>query len=102
MIAPHAPNAAPTTAERREDVASYFESQGPLLGGKPLWTALGYRSNEAFRAARKRGLSPVKTHVIPGRRGVFAYTTDVVNWLASVGAEDRHADAEHPPEGTPM
>ena len=58
-------------------MASYFESQGPLLGGKPLWTALGYRSNEALivffgvRVALAIGLFAILALPIVVRPNVF-------------------------------
>lgn len=57
---------------------------GPLINGEALWKALGYRSNDALRQARKRGSVPVAVFPIPGRKGLFARTNEVESWLASL------------------
>ncbi len=63
----------------------YFEQFGPLMGGRNLWTALGYPSQGAFAQARRRGRIPVELISLPGRRGAFAYTNVVFAWLTSLG-----------------
>lgn len=60
---------------------------GPLMGGEGLRRALGYRTAPAF--ARAVRLKTVGVHVfeIPGRRGKFALTADVVTWLANLSQQ---------------
>ena len=54
---------------------------GPLLGGDELITILGYRTKSAFyRAARTRTLG-IEVFNIEGRKGKFALTENVTNWL---------------------
>ena len=54
---------------------------GPLLGSRDLWRILGYASPAAFRQARARTGLPVAEFEIEGRRGRFALTVEVADWL---------------------
>lgn len=54
---------------------------GPLVSGSDLCRVLGFRSQEAFRQALKRGDMPVKTFSVDGRRGKFAMTADIAAWV---------------------
>lgn len=54
---------------------------GAAVGGAALTRALGYPSQEAFRKAHQRGILPVPTFELAGRRGRFAATTDIAVWL---------------------
>lgn len=71
---------------RRATLQRHFAAYGPLIGGRVLWTALGYSSGEAFRQSRRRGRVVVPTHAVPGRRGVFSFTQDVIDWLVAIEA----------------
>lgn len=53
-----------------------------LLTGESLRQALGYRSVHALRKAIERGTVPVSIFPIENRRGQYALTKDVANWLA--------------------
>jgi hypothetical protein len=66
---------------------------GPLTGGKDLVKALGYRSAAAFRQASQRGTLPVHVFEIPSRRGKFALTSDIINWLSDIKKHDNERDA---------
>lgn len=57
---------------------------GPLLGGKTLVSALGMANSAALRQARRRGHVAVVLFTVPNRRGCFALTRDVADWLAQV------------------
>lgn len=54
---------------------------GATVGGGELTKALGYPSQEAFRKAFQRDRLPVVTFEIKGRRGRFAATLDIADWL---------------------
>ncbi|MGY4516240.1 hypothetical protein [Lysobacter sp. HA18] len=54
---------------------------GPMLGGRDLARALGYRSGDAMRKAHKRGRLPIRTFELEGRRGRFAATADLAAWI---------------------
>lgn len=55
---------------------------GPLLGGPKLVAALGHSNLASLRQARRRGRVSVPLFTLPQRRGFFALTLDVANWLA--------------------
>ena len=54
---------------------------GATVGGRALTKALGYPTQDAFRKASHRGRLPVRTFEMVGRRGRFAVTTDIAQWL---------------------
>ena len=55
---------------------------GPLLGGMKLVAALGHANAASLRQARRRGRVPVPLFSLPQRRGYFALTRDIADWLA--------------------
>lgn len=55
---------------------------GPLMSGSALVKALGYGSADAFRQAVSRKTVPVAIFPIAERRGKFALTREVAQWLA--------------------
>ena len=63
---------------RRELLAQY----GPLLGGSALHQALGFSSAASMRQAALRNQVGVRLFSITNRRGKFALTSDVAQWLA--------------------
>jgi len=72
---------------RLEDYARSLESDltdryGPLLSSSVLTRVLGYASADAFRQALARKTVPVPVFRMPNRRGHFALTRDVAQWLA--------------------
>ena len=75
-----------TTADRhgeRENLTRILSSQhGPLLGGAELVRVLGYRTSAAFRQAHKRGQISVPVFKLPDRRGYYALTHEVAEWIA--------------------
>lgn len=58
-----------------------FKEYGPLLPSTKLWSVLGYPSITAFRQSHQRGQLSLPIIKIEGRRGQFALTVDVVDWL---------------------
>lgn len=67
---------------------------GPLIGGGDLTKVLGYKSQEAFRQALRRGTLPVTVFELEGRRGKFALTDDIENWLSTFSLEQKGGEAE--------
>lgn len=63
------------------------EGHGPLLSGEDLWRSLGFRNSAAFRQAKLRGQLNVRVFSLPNRRGTFAFTHDVADWLRSLDEE---------------
>lgn len=64
-----------------------LERFGPLIGGADLRRALGFRSDVTFHRAARQGQLPVKVFKIEGRRGKYALTTEVAQWLCRVSAD---------------
>ena len=56
---------------------------GPLLGNEPLKEALGYPSLGAMSQSIAQGRFPVRVFTLEARRGKFAFTRDVAQWLES-------------------
>lgn len=83
--APSVINPAPAGALLKDLQARW----GPVIGGEPLATALGFPSLGAFRRALSRGNVGVPVFQIEGRRGRFALTRDVAAWLARQAAGGR-------------
>lgn len=69
---------------------------GATVGGSSLSKALGYPSQDAFRKAFQRGLLPVPTFSLKGRRGRFAAAVDIAQWLWF------QRDAPHPKQTTKL
>ena len=67
---------------------------GELLEGKALLRSLGYRSSRSFARAVAQGQVPVPTFVLPGRRGRYARTRDVAQWLETLGQTPVRPSAE--------
>ena len=61
-----------------------MSASAPLIQGRALWKVLGYPTAKAMVMARRRGTVPVRLFEIPTRRGVFAYTEDVIQWFAQM------------------
>ncbi|MCW5648259.1 MAG: hypothetical protein KIS62_00790 [Ramlibacter sp.] len=68
----------------RELEVELLREYGPMLGGADLARALGYPSSRAFQQALLRRSVEVAVFAIEKRRGKFALTRDVAQWLASV------------------
>ncbi|MEX0297273.1 pyocin activator PrtN family protein [Pseudomonas putida] len=56
---------------------------GVMLGSKDLWHVLGFPSANAFRQAISRGTLQIPLFEVKNRRGRFALTKDVAEWIAS-------------------
>lgn len=61
-----------------------LEHYGPLIGGVDLRNMLGYKAASTFNRAKRLNLIGVKIFEIPNRRGSFALTNDVADWLQSI------------------
>lgn len=68
-----------------------IERHGELMGARVLSEAIGYPSLAAMNMAIKRGKLNIKTFEIEGRKGRYALTVDVANWLWNLksGYEDK-------------
>ena len=54
---------------------------GPVIGGKDLYSALGFKTYPAFHRINSLGELGVHVFKLTGRRGWFALTEDVAKWL---------------------
>lgn len=72
----------PISELARKLESDLFDRYGPVIGGKNLSEALGYRSVDAFRQAACRKTVPVPIFTIENRRGRFALVSEVAQWLA--------------------
>lgn len=74
---------------------------GPTLGGRDLYAALGFKSYAAFHRSKQRNEIGVNVFTLPGRRGWFALTMDVSEWLCQQADPRRVATAgEESAEGS--
>ncbi len=64
----------------------FLDLYGPVIGGTDLVRALGYGNAAAFRQARRQGRIGLKIFALPARRGSFALSTDVADWLMAASA----------------
>lgn len=53
---------------------------------------MGFTSTAAFRQSLIRGQIPIQTFEIPHRKGRFAYTRDVLNWLCKLANKPENLD----------
>lgn len=70
---------------------SMTQKYGPLLGGEDLWKCLGFKTRPAFYKAVKTGKLNLNVFKVNGRRGLFALTCDVCEWLQDVSTRDLEA-----------
>ena len=66
-----------------------FKQYGPLIGGLELRNILGYKAASTFNRAKRLNLLDLYVFEIPNRRGSFALTQDVVDWLERVSQENQ-------------
>jgi len=57
------------------------ERYGEIIGGYDLAKLMGYKSTASFRQALSRHQISISIFSIEHRKGKFAYTTDVIDWL---------------------
>lgn len=67
-------------AKQLED--DLVERFGTLLGSSALAKTLGYSGVDALRQSIARATVPVPVFKLPNRKGYFAFSKDVANWLA--------------------
>lgn len=63
-----------------------LERYGELLPGSAIRALLHFSSDRSFRRAAAKQALPIPVFRVPGRRGWFARTRDVVAWLDRVAA----------------
>ncbi len=76
----------PLTPEQTQTLTQrLLEEHGELIGGNALARCLGYRTQRAFQMGVQRGQVPVEAFTLAGRRGRYARTFEVAQWLAGCG-----------------
>ena len=68
---------------------SLTQQYGPLIKGKDLMVHLGFSTPGSFARARKLGLLEVAVFDLQGRRGPFALTEEVAEWVASLSVKSQ-------------
>lgn len=63
-------------------MSSLDQAHGPLLKGEGLANALGYKNLASLRQAKKRNQVGVALFELPNRKGLYALTAEVADWLA--------------------
>ena len=76
---------------------SLLRMHGPLLGGEALIAALGHKNAASLRQARRRGQVAITLFTVPNRRGWFALTQDVADWLANIRLQAQQKGGESTP-----
>jgi len=74
---------------------SLLRMHGPLLGGEALVAALGHKNAASLRQARRRKQVAITLFTVPNRRGWFALTQDVADWLANLRLNTQRAENIH-------
>lgn len=64
-------------------MSSLDQAHGPLLKGEGLANALGYKNLASLRQAKKRNQVGVALFELPNRKGLYALTAEVADWLAT-------------------
>jgi hypothetical protein len=82
MTTPNPHDGKAENIESLEDLeARMMRTFGAVIGGGELSRTLGYTTQGAFRQAFARDRLPVPVFFLEGRRGRFALTSDIANWL---------------------
>ena len=64
--------------------AELLTKYGPLIGGSDLYKALGFKTYSSFKLAKARSQIPIHIFQIPERKGWFALTLDLSDWLVGL------------------
>lgn len=64
-----------------------LKEHGPLMSGEALWSSIGFKNAAAFRQAKSQGRLCVPVFSLPQRRGTFALTKDVADWIGKLSGE---------------
>jgi len=71
-----------------EEIANELLSKhGPLITGQDLWSTIGFTSAAAFRQAKAQGRIEVPVFSLPNRRGTYAFTKHIADWLRKLAKE---------------
>jgi hypothetical protein len=77
----------PCASARDEVRRQLFRTYGPLLTREQIVRILGFRTAEALERSVERGQIALRVIRIPHRQGLFARTSDLIDYLDSL---DQH------------
>ena len=66
-----------------------FQEHGVLVSGDALHKVLGYNSKAAFRKGLERGTVEVPILSFKNRRGKYALSTDIAEWITKYRFDSR-------------
>jgi hypothetical protein len=82
---------------RETKLAEFRSEYGHVIGAYRLFKIFGFESYAAFKQSLRRGALVMPLFTISGRRGQFAITEDVVDWLVTQWRLSRQGNAiPHP------
>lgn len=81
-----------TIKDIKEIEKDLTEKYGTVIGNADLRHVLGYKSFSTFNRAVRMGLVPVKVFEIKNRRGKFALTIDIANWLHELKTNNKKGE----------
>lgn len=64
-----------------------IDKHGPLISGEDLWKSIGFTSATAFKQAKSKGRLDIPVFSLPNRRGSYAFTEHVAEWLRKLAKE---------------
>lgn len=65
-----------------------LQQYGPIIGGQDLRNFLGYKAASTFNRAKRLKLIDFPLFKIPNRRGSFALTENVVDWIQTISEKN--------------
>lgn len=72
------------TAEIARDLVKNY---GEMIAASDVWKILGYRSIHGYKKARARKTLLVNEYKIPGRRGKYVLTRELIQWFDSLATK---------------
>lgn len=79
------------TQYRQEVLAALVERHGHMIGMRHLHKAMGFPSYDALKQCLLRRQLDLNLFYVEGRKGRFAMTADVADWLAAQWVKTRPA-----------
>lgn len=61
---------------------------GPFISGEDLWRSMGFSTAAAFRQAKAQGRLTIPVFALPNRRGTYAFTQHVADWLKNIAEKE--------------
>ena len=84
---------------REKWIEALVARYGPLIGGSELRELLGFRTAAAMQRAVRQRLMKAPVFPMEGRRGLFALTGEIAEWLLQERAKALTKPLPHPHQG---